>query len=349
MIIECKTNAEWEVIFNHYKANQPENNQRDWDQGVWMLWPTAEVGLGSPLGFCISIKNNYFHAFGIIDDYKGEQILSFTEWKDKNTQTIKKQSMKKLMLDVLEKTYNDSILRSTTVPLFMSNPGVGKSSIVKEYANNIGVGFKKITLSQRMPNEVVGGMMPNETTKTWEVYDSEELKQLKDGDILFFDEVFNGTLKQTLDAVLNLLEDRTLPSGRKLANVMIIAASNPQGLINLTPQIKERFIRYDLKFDREDFQTYLTNLFGVPLKISHLICSLIEKEKFEHESWNYMSPRSVVKALHQIRAGLESPYDDLLIPILLEKIAFKEDLPALNLKADEEVAFLDVLKLFTKK
>lgn len=347
MIIQCNTNAEWEVIFNHYKANQPENNQMRWGLGAWLGWKAGEIGNRG--GFCISIKNNYFHAFGTVDDYKGEQILSFTEWKDENTQTIKKQSMKKLMLDVLEKTYNDSILRSTTVPLFMSNPGVGKSTIIREFAKKQNVHLEKIVLSTRMPNEVLGMTMPDLIKDRMVLLDNEQLSNLKDGDILFFDEVFNGTLKQTLDSFLNFLEDRRLVTGKKMADVMIVAASNPQGLINLTPQIKERFIRYDLKFDREDFQTYLTNLFGVPLKISHLICSLIGKEKFEPESWNYVTPRSVVKALHQIRAGLESPYDDLLIPILLEKIAFKEDLPALNLKADEEVAFLEVLKLFTKK
>jgi hypothetical protein len=37
--------------------------------------------------------------------------------------------------------------------------------------------------------------------------DSEDLLSLEDGDILFRWEMFNGTLKQTLDAVLNFLMD----------------------------------------------------------------------------------------------------------------------------------------------
>ena len=48
------------------------------------------------------------------------------------------------------------------------------------------VKMKKITLSQRMPNEVVGGLMPNNESKSWETYDSNELLSLNDGDILFY-------------------------------------------------------------------------------------------------------------------------------------------------------------------
>ena len=136
----------------------------------------------------------------------------------------------------------------------MSNPGIGKTTIIREFAESKGVKMLKMTLSQRMPNEVVGMVMPDVKSGTLKVFDSYELSSLTDGDILFIDEVFNGTLKQTLDAFLNLLEDRTLPSGKKMANIMIVGASNPQGLINLTPQIKERFIRYDPKFSKEEYE-----------------------------------------------------------------------------------------------
>lgn len=255
--------------------------------------------------------------------------------------------MEKQMLDVLNKTYDNLILRRTTIPLFMSNPGVGKSTIARQFAESKGVHFEKITLSQRMPNEVVGGVMPNSKTKTWEVYDSSELSKLKDGDILFFDEVFNGTLKQTLDAVLNLLEDRRLPSGKKLADVLIIAASNHQGLINLTPQIKERFIKYDLTFDKEEYQVLLKTKYGMPESISNNICTVIQKEKFEG-SWDYITPRSVEKAINQIGCELETPYDNVLLPFLNEKIASPVDISFINIKKEEEVEYLNLLKLIIK-
>jgi MoxR-like ATPase len=64
--------------------------------------------------------------------------------------------MVELMNDVLSKTYDNPILRRTTVPLFMSNPGIGKSTIIREFAEKKGVKMVKITLSTRMPNEVAG-------------------------------------------------------------------------------------------------------------------------------------------------------------------------------------------------
>ena len=86
------------------------------------------------------------------------KVLSFEEFLTLKGITIKtnKQSMEKQMLEVLNKTYDNLHLRRTTVPLFMSNPGIGKTSIIQKFAKDRGVKLVKITLSQRMPNEVVG-------------------------------------------------------------------------------------------------------------------------------------------------------------------------------------------------
>ena len=180
------------------------------------------------------------------------------------------------------------------------------------------------------------------------MFDNEELLSLKDGDIWFIDEVFNGTLKQTLDAVLNLLQGRTLPSGRKLAKVMIVAASNPQGLINLTPQIKERFIRYDLVFNELEYQEYLQDRYGMPKKISTHFCKLIEKEKFESNSWNFITPRSIEKAVCQIGFEVESPYQDLLLPFLTMKIKCTRNVKAINSKKGDMIEFLTFFKEMIK-
>ena len=278
--------------------------------------------------------------------YEKYNLITFEKFLEKYKQIkTNKQSMEKQMLEVLNKTYDNLHLRRTTVPLFMSSPGIGKTSIIQKFAKDRGVQMKKVTLSQRMPNEVVGGMMPDIASKTWETYDSSELQTLKDGDILFFDEVFNGTLKQTLDALLNLLEDRTLPTGKKLADVMIVAASNPQGLINLTPQIKQRFEREDLKFNSEEFQAYLKNKYGMPESISSHICTLINKEKFESNEWNFVTPRSVEKAINKIGCELKSNYDDVLRPYLTKTIESPMDISKLNVKKGDQVEYVNILKL----
>jgi len=315
----------------------------------------SEAYLGSdyPVIACNRKANhsNYINLEKACKDFPNHSIYTFEEFKnkylEKKEEMTKEKGMKEFMLDVLEKTYSNPILRKTTVPLFMGNPGMAKTTTIKEFKESKGVNLLKITLSQRMPNEVVGMMMPNVHTGKLEVFDSYELESLKDGDILFIDEVFNGTLKQTLDAFLNLLEDRTLPSGKKMANVMIVAASNPQGLINLTPQIKERFIRYDLKFCKEEYQTYLKFNYGMPESISSNLCILIQKEKFE-DNWNYHSPRSIEKAINQIGCELESALDDVLLPYLKQEIQSPMDIESISIKKGDNVEYLSLLKLIVK-
>jgi AAA+ superfamily predicted ATPase len=68
--------------------------------------------------------------------------------------------------EILTKTYNNLILRRKTVPLFMSDPGTGKSTIIRKFANDKNVNYLKITLSQRMPNEVSGGTSGNKVLFT---------------------------------------------------------------------------------------------------------------------------------------------------------------------------------------
>lgn len=257
--------------------------------------------------------------------------------------------MIKEIKEILNKTYNNPILRRTTVPLLMSAPGMGKTTIVREFAKEKGVNMLKVTLSQRMPHEVISMMMPNQKTGKLEVYDSLEISSLKSGDILFFDEVFNGTLKATLDSVLNFTEDRITPSGKHIEGIFIIAASNPQGLINLTPQIKERFIMYDLKFNVEEYQEYLKDKYGMPEVVSKNLSILIGKEKFESITWNYMTPRSLEKAINQIGCELQSPYDDVLLPFLKHEIVLENSYGDLNYKKGDKIEYLTVLKTIIKK
>jgi len=350
LVVNCKTFAEWEALLHYYEQKFPQHINRFAPN----FWQTSQFAFEGDWN-----NNGTRSYYGNEEDWKKEVILKthkivslveFFEIYNENTQekTNKTTSMEKLMLDVLEKTYNNRILRNKTVPLFMSNPGIGKTTIIKKFAEDKGVRMRKITLSQRMPNEVVGMVMPDINTGKLIVFDSHELDSLRDGDILFLDEVFNGTLKQTLDAVLNLLEDRTLPTGKKLADVLIVAASNPQGLINLTPQIKERFIRYDLEFNREEYQNLLKYKYGIPEFISIHLTNLINKEKFENNEWNYLTPRSIEKAIIQLGLELDSPYEDLILPILVQEIESPCDIHSINIKTGDKVKYLELLKLILK-
>ena len=257
--------------------------------------------------------------------------------------------MIKQLREILTKTYDNPILRKTTTPLIITNPGMGKTQVIKEFAKERGVNMYTMILSQLMPYEVSGQSMPDIVTKKQVICDSELLMSLKDNDILFIDECLTA-LKQTLDAFLNLLQDRTLPSGKKLADVMIIACSNPQGQPHLSAAIKQRFIMYDLKFNAEEFQDYLKLNYGMPESISKNMSILIGKEKFDAADWNYVTPRSIEKAINQIGCELSSNYDDKLMPFLTQKIKCPKELSInARIKEGEEVEYLTLLKLIVKE
>lgn len=220
----------------------------------------------------------------------------------------------KELLEIITKIYEDEELRNTCIPLFLSNPGMGKTSTVKEFAKSKGVNCLTEIASTKMPHEFSGIAIPDHDTKRMTYFDYDAILNLKDGDILFLDEMLNAN-PMILNAFLTVLEDRVLPSGKKLANIMIIAAGNPQGSVSLTPQIKERFVWYQINFDKDSWKQYMSKYF-ITDEIYEQLCVLIKNETFSSSEKNYYTPRSIEKAVKMLLADVKTPYSKKLTPIL---------------------------------
>lgn len=219
--------------------------------------------------------------------------------------------------EILEKVYTNSELRKSIVPLFIGNPGLGKTAIIEQFAKEKGVKLVELITSQMSPFEISGICIPSHETKKMVYYNFDRLDDLKDGDILFFDELLNGN-PTVLNACLTVLEQRTMISGKKLPDIMIIAAANPQGMAPLTPQIKERFIWYDVKFDAKMFTEYMTSKYNITSSIGNKLCALITSESFIGN--NFFTPRSIDKAVNMVLNDVPTPYKDNILPILSEFI-----------------------------
>ncbi len=163
-------------------------------------------------------------------------------------------------------------------------------------------------------------------------FDFDRFCNLKDGDILFFDELLNAN-PMVLNACLTLLENRRMISGRPLPDIMIVAAANPQGATILTPQIKERFIFYDVAFDAKLWGEYMYKKYNIVDSVLENLVTLIKNEKFENSRFNYFTPRSIDKALNMIIKGVDTPYKKDLKPIL-ERLVMNESGFDLELDAD---------------
>jgi MoxR-like ATPase len=62
----------------------------------------------------------------------------------------------KVIKEVLTKVYENQDLRKSIVPLFIGNPGLGKTVIIAEFAKEKGVKLVELITSQMSPFEISG-------------------------------------------------------------------------------------------------------------------------------------------------------------------------------------------------
>lgn len=198
----------------------------------------------------------------------------------------------KHLLDVVDQ------VRDHTALGLMSDPGLSKTAQVKQWAEEHGRRYCELIISQRMPSEISGMPMPVTESRTMEVFDFTTLLELRDGDVLAFDEFTNGNI-QTLNACLTLIQERTMLSGKKLPSLLIVAMGNPQGRCELLPQTKQRFWWVDVTWDADTWRDYMKSTWGISVskKILDLIAEQYKTGFPSGGSYNYHTPRTMENLL----------------------------------------------------
>ncbi len=247
---------------------------------------------------------------------------------------------------VLEGIYTDPALRKSIVPLFIGNPGLGKTVLIEQFAREKGVKVVEFITSQMSPFEISGISFPDQTLKKMVYYNFDRLLSLKDGDILFFDELLNGN-PTVLAACLTLLEGRKMISGQLLPDIMIVAAANRQGMTPITPQIKERFVWYNVSFCQEMWIDFMIEKYDITRVIGEKLAHEIKQEDFTGE--NFKTPRSIDKAVDMILKDVFTPYSTSILPILKELIKNESGVkiplsPDRDFMPDECIPWIDLIK-----
>lgn len=146
-----------------------------------------------------------------------------------------------------------------------------------------------------MPSEVSGITMPDQETKSMQIFDHARLASLKDGDILFFDELLQAP-QAVLSACLTLIQERRMMSGKKLPDIMIVAAANPlRSPTLIVESIRQRFMFIDLQWDSEAWAEYIFQKYGVQPSLS-LIANIKSSDK-DGDKWNRLTPRTATKLI----------------------------------------------------
>lgn len=203
-----------------------------------------------------------------------------------------------------ERMYNDNVYdlieaadkcRKEIVLCLLGKPGIGKTEAVERFAKDHNRNVVHIITSQILPSEVSGMTMPNQETRSMDVFDHYRLSHMKDGDILFFDELLKGQ-QQVLNACLTLIQERRLMSGTELPDVLIIAAANPLASPTQLPlEIRQRFMFVEVDWDKDEWIKYMMDL---GFENEHMLDELGDKIYAGLESvktWNTLTPRTATK------------------------------------------------------
>ena len=190
---------------------------------------------------------------------------------------------------LLESAYE---ARNEIVLCLLGDPGIGKTQQLYQFAEKKGVKVVEIIASQILPNEVSGITMPVDSSHSMEIYDHARLSSLKDGDILFFDELLQAS-PQTLSACLTLIQERRLMSGKKLPDIMIVAAANKLPSATMIPmQIRQRFLFVDVTWDYEAWKKWNEKKYhiSIPSGTKSMV-------NFNDKGYNTLTPRTLSKLI----------------------------------------------------
>lgn len=180
--------------------------------------------------------------------------------------------------------------RSEIVPCLIGAPGIGKTQGIEELAERLNVKLVTFILSNTIPSEVSGIRMPDNETKKLEVFDDSRMASLRDGDILFFDELLEAP-RELWSACLTLIQSRIMASGRPLPDVFIVAASNPLASPMAIPaSVRDRFQFLEVQFDPDSWATWFENKYGK--RPGSIILNTISDTSADY---NIFTPRRVEK------------------------------------------------------
>lgn len=245
-----------------------------------------------------------------------------------------------MVRSIMEDMYT---FREEMVPCFIGDPGIGKTQGIYEFAEDIGVKVVTFILSNTVPSEVSGIRMPDNDTKKMEVFDDMRMASLEDGDILFFDEILEAP-PQLWSACLTLIQDRIMASGRKLPNVMIVAASNRVASPSIIPaSTRDRFMFIDLEFDFDSWRAWFKRTRHVKVP-NDLRCRI----KGESDQYNILTPRRFTKLYDWCKMGMNGTKQTTIIHMFDEAV-YRIIENMINQKPDDRDQILAAVKDLMKQ
>lgn len=160
-----------------------------------------------------------------------------------------------MLLEKVLKLYVTSMAGDvrSPIPHLFGPPGCGKSTVVEQAAELLGVTMHTINVSRISPLELEGVQMPNKTSTALNMLTATFWTQLKDGDILLLDEFLRG-FPEVYNGLLDILTSRRV-GAFALPKVFIIAASNSTVAYDVALEDRLMHIKVpDIRSNKREFK-----------------------------------------------------------------------------------------------
>jgi hypothetical protein len=179
-------------------------------------------------------------------------------------------------------------LKAGNVPFIRSSPGLGKSAIIRQIAEDFGLELIDIRASSCLPEDINGLPFRTEDNKAkfmpFDMFPAEgdPLPAGKNGWLLFLDEI-NAAPKSLMPVFYKLVLDRYAGQTKLHESVFIVAAGNKDtdnAIVNdMGTAMNSRLTHYFMRADLESFMD-----FAVKAQIDHRILGFLEfKPNYLHD------------------------------------------------------------------
>lgn len=208
----------------------------------------------------------------------------------------------------LQGIFDDPELAKKLPPLIIhGKPGVGKSAIVKQVAEELGIEFRDVRLAQMDAVDIRGlpSVNTEEHTMTWNIPDFFP-RDPKSKGILFFDEI-SAADRSLQVSVYQIVLDRCLSDAYKVPDGWYICAAGNRiedraVAMSMSSALANRFMHVELTEDAEDWARWAINEGINPSVVGFIRYrpEMLHHMDGENLEYGWPSPRSWEKVSHMI-------------------------------------------------
>lgn len=211
---------------------------------------------------------------------------------------MKMSEAKELILAVVKDNFAHGI-KDPITPVLVGDPGLGKTSIVRQVAAELGVKESTLIVAQYDPAELGGfpfidrdddGQVVGRVRPRW--------MPKKDRGILTLDEIGQAMLAQQ-NLVAQLVEERRIGENRVSPNWAMVGCTNKltnrAGVNEMPTHLKDRLLFVDVDADADEFLAYAASVGADPMIIGFIGYRPTMLHKFDPAQRSCPTPRSWMK------------------------------------------------------